>query len=43
MERDAAKGNAALVTLGKMKNFEKFRFVTDSAETPAEPARGSHG
>jgi hypothetical protein len=44
MERDAAKGSAALVTLGEMKNFEKFRFfVTDSAEPPAEPARGSHG
>ena len=35
MERDAAKGNAAMVTLGEMKNFEKFRFVADSAEPPA--------
>jgi hypothetical protein len=44
MERDAAKGNAAMVTLGELMNFEKYRFfVTDSAEPPLEPARGCHG
>jgi hypothetical protein len=35
MERDAAKGNAAMVMLGEMKNSEKFRFVADGAEPPA--------
>ena len=34
MERDAAR-NAAMATLGEMKNSEKFRFVADSAEPPA--------
>ena len=35
MERYAAKGNAAMVTLGEMKNSEKFRFVAAGAEPPA--------
>jgi hypothetical protein len=26
---DAVKGNAVMVTLGEMKNSEKFRFVAD--------------
>jgi len=37
MDRDPAKGNAAIVTLGEMKNFERFRFFADGAEP-----RGSH-
>ena len=35
MDRDPAKGNAAIVTLGEMKNSERFRFVADGAEPPA--------
>ena len=31
---DAVKGNAAMVTLGKMKNSEKFRFVAEGGELP---------
>jgi hypothetical protein len=34
-ERDAVKGNAVMVTLGEMKNFEKFRFIADGADPPA--------
>ena len=32
---DPARGNAVMVTLGEMKNSEKFRFVADGAEPPA--------
>jgi hypothetical protein len=32
MDDDPAKGNAAIVTLGEMKNSERFRFVADGAE-----------
>jgi hypothetical protein len=28
-EHDAVKGNAVMVALGEMKNFEKFRFIAD--------------
>ena len=31
-ERDAVKENAVMVTLGEMKNFEKFRFIADGAD-----------
>jgi hypothetical protein len=30
-EHDAVKGNAVMVTLGEMKNSEKFRFIADGA------------
>jgi hypothetical protein len=32
MDDDPAKGNAAIVTLGEMKNSERFHFVADGAE-----------
>jgi hypothetical protein len=32
---DAVKGNAMMVTLGEMKNSEKFRFVAEGGEPPA--------
>jgi hypothetical protein len=32
MDDDPAEGNAAIVTLGEMKNSERFRFVADGAE-----------
>jgi hypothetical protein len=32
MDYDPAKGNAAIVTLGEMKNSERFHFVADGAE-----------
>jgi hypothetical protein len=35
IDDDPAKGNAAIVTLGEMKNSERFRFVADGAEPPA--------
>jgi hypothetical protein len=35
MDRDPAKGDAAIVTLGEIKNSERFRFVADGAEPPA--------
>jgi len=35
MDRDPAKGNAAIVTLGEIENSERFRFVADGAEPPA--------
>jgi hypothetical protein len=34
-EHDAVKGNAVMVTLGEMKNSEKFRFIADGAGPPA--------
>jgi hypothetical protein len=34
-EHDAVKGTAAVVTLGEMKNSEKFRFIADGASPPA--------
>ncbi len=34
-EHDAIKGNAMMVTLGEMKNFEKFRFIADGPDPPA--------
>jgi hypothetical protein len=34
-EHDAVKGNAVMVTLGEMKNSEKFRFVAEGGEPPA--------
>ena len=34
-EHDAVKRNAATVTLGEMKNSEKFRFIADDADPPA--------
>jgi hypothetical protein len=34
-EHDAVKGNAVMVTLGEMKNTEKFRFIADGADPPA--------
>jgi hypothetical protein len=34
MEHDAVKGNAAMVTLGEMKNSEKFRFIVEDGEPP---------
>jgi hypothetical protein len=33
-QRDAVKGNAVMVTLGEMKNSEKFRFMADGADPP---------
>jgi hypothetical protein len=35
IEHDAVKGNAVMVTLGEMKNSEKFRFIADGADPPA--------
>ena len=34
-KHDAAKGNTVIVTLGEMKNSEKFRFIADGADPPA--------
>jgi hypothetical protein len=34
-KHDAVKGNAVIVTLGEMKNSEKFRFIADGADPPA--------
>jgi hypothetical protein len=34
-EHDAVKGSAVMVTLGEMKNTEKFRFIADGAGPPA--------
>jgi hypothetical protein len=34
-EHDAVKGNAVMVTLGEMKNSEKFRFVAEGGKPPA--------
>jgi len=34
-EHDAVIGNAVMVTLGEMKNSEKFRFIADGADPPA--------
>ncbi|MGA7999188.1 MAG: hypothetical protein WCA28_30360 [Bradyrhizobium sp.] len=34
-ELDAVKRNAVMVTLGEMKNCEKFRFIADGADPPA--------
>ena len=34
-EHDAVKGNAAMVTLGEMKNSEKFRFIADGVDPQA--------
>jgi hypothetical protein len=34
-EHDAVKGNAVMVTLGEMKDSEKFRFIADGAGPPA--------
>jgi hypothetical protein len=34
-EHDAVKGNAVMVTLGEMKNSEKFRFIADGVGPPA--------
>jgi hypothetical protein len=34
-EHDAVKGNAVMVTLGEMKNSEKFRFIAGDADPPA--------
>jgi hypothetical protein len=34
-EHDAAKGNAVMVTLGEMKDSEKFRFIADGADQQA--------
>jgi hypothetical protein len=31
---DAVKANAVMVTLGEMKNSEKFRFVAEGGELP---------
>jgi hypothetical protein len=33
-DRDPAKGNAMMVTLGEMEDSAKFRFVADGAEPP---------
>ena len=33
-EHDAVKRNAVMVTLGEMKNCEKFRFIADGADPP---------
>ena len=33
-EHDAVKANAVMVTLGEMKNSEKFRFVAEGGELP---------
>jgi hypothetical protein len=33
-EHDAVKGNAVMVTLGEMKNSEKFRFIADRVDPP---------
>jgi hypothetical protein len=35
MEENPTAGNVAMVTLGEMKNSEKFRFVADGGEPPA--------
>jgi hypothetical protein len=34
-EHDVVKGNAVTVTLGEMKNSEKFRFIADGVGPPA--------
>jgi hypothetical protein len=34
-EQDTVKGNAVMVTLGEMKNSEKFRFIAEGAGPPA--------
>jgi hypothetical protein len=34
-EHDAVKGNAVMVTLGEMKNSEKFRFGAEGSDPPA--------
>ncbi len=34
-EHDPEKGNVVMVTLGEMKNTEKFRFIADGAGPPA--------
>jgi len=34
-EQDTEKGNAMMVTLGEMKNSEKFRFIAEGADPPA--------
>jgi hypothetical protein len=34
-EHDAVKRNAVMITLGEMKNCEKFRFIADGADPPA--------
>jgi hypothetical protein len=34
-EHDAVNRNGVRVTLGEMKNSEKFRFIADGADPPA--------